>query len=45
MYALEHAPKSAAAPLVPLVIAVIAASVIVHGITSTPLMKWYGGGR
>ncbi|SAK76298.1 sodium/hydrogen exchanger [Caballeronia arationis] len=44
MYALEHAPKSAAAPLVPLVIGVITASVIVHGITSTPLMKWYQRG-
>jgi NhaP-type Na+/H+ or K+/H+ antiporter len=41
MYALEHAPRSAAAPLVPLVLGVIAASVIVHGITSTPLMKRY----
>jgi NhaP-type Na+/H+ or K+/H+ antiporter len=36
MYALE--------PLVPLVIGVITASVIVHGITSTPLMKWYQRG-
>ena len=45
MFALEHAPTSAAAPLIPLVIAVITASVIVHGITATPLMKWYQRGR
>jgi NhaP-type Na+/H+ or K+/H+ antiporter len=45
MFALEHAPKSAAGPLIPLVIAVITASVIVHGISSTPLMKWYQRGR
>jgi NhaP-type Na+/H+ or K+/H+ antiporter len=41
-YALEHAPRSAAQPLIPLVLGVIAASVIVHGITSTPLMNRYG---
>jgi sodium/hydrogen antiporter len=41
LYALEHAPREAAAPLVPLVIAVIVASVIVHGVTATPLMKRY----
>lgn len=41
MYALEHAPRAAAAPLEPLVLGVIAASVIVHGITSTPLMNRY----
>ncbi|WP_061169977.1 cation:proton antiporter [Caballeronia hypogeia] len=41
LYAIEQAPHDAAAPLVPLVIATIAASVIVHGITATPLMKRY----
>jgi sodium/hydrogen antiporter len=41
LYAIEHAPRAVAAPLVPLVIAAIAASVIVHGITATPLMKRY----
>jgi sodium/hydrogen antiporter len=41
LYALEHAPRDAAEPLVPLVIAAIAASVIVHGITATPLMNRY----
>ncbi|ACC74369.1 cation:proton antiporter [Paraburkholderia phymatum] len=35
----EHA--QALLPLVPLTLAVIASSVIVHGITSTPLMNWY----
>ncbi|MDR5757222.1 cation:proton antiporter [Caballeronia sp. LZ035] len=41
LYALEHAPRDIAAPLVPLVIATIAASVVVHGITATPLMNRY----
>lgn len=41
MYALEHAPKHVIAPLVPLVLGVITASVMLHGITSTPLMKLY----
>jgi NhaP-type Na+/H+ or K+/H+ antiporter len=44
LYALEHAPRSAAVPLAPLVLGVIAASVIVHGITSTPLMNRYREG-
>jgi NhaP-type Na+/H+ or K+/H+ antiporter len=41
LYALEHAPRDIAAPLVPLVIATITASVVVHGITATPLMERY----
>ncbi|MDR5813556.1 MULTISPECIES: cation:proton antiporter [unclassified Caballeronia] len=41
LYALEQAPRDVAAPLVPLVIATIAASVVVHGITATPLMNRY----
>jgi sodium/hydrogen antiporter len=41
LYALERAPHSAAVPLAPLVLGVIAASVILHGITSTPLMNLY----
>lgn len=41
LYALEHAPRDIATPLVPLVIATIAASVVVHGITATPLMNRY----
>jgi len=45
LFALEQAPHDVAAPLVPLVIATIAASVIVHGITATPLMKRYQRAR
>jgi NhaP-type Na+/H+ or K+/H+ antiporter len=45
LYALEHAPRDVAAPLVPYVIATIAASVIVHGITATPLMNRYQRAR
>jgi NhaP-type Na+/H+ or K+/H+ antiporter len=45
LYALEHAPRDAAGPLVPLVIATIVASVIVHGITATPLMNRYQRAR
>ena len=45
LYAIEQAPKAVAAPLVPLVIATIAASVIVHGITATPLMERYRRAR
>jgi len=45
LYAIEHAPKQVAAPLVPLVIAAIGASVVVHGVTSTPLMNRYQRAR
>ncbi|SAL79312.1 sodium/hydrogen exchanger [Caballeronia peredens] len=41
LYALEHAPQDIAVPLVPFVIATITASVVVHGITATPLMTRY----
>ncbi|MDR5732050.1 cation:proton antiporter [Caballeronia sp. LZ025] len=41
LYAIEQAPKAVAAPLVPFIIAAITASVIVHGMTSTPLMNRY----
>ncbi|WP_159836281.1 cation:proton antiporter [Burkholderia sp. 8Y] len=41
LYAIEHAPKQVAGPLTPIIIATIAASVIVHGMTSTPLMNRY----
>ena len=40
-YALEHGPRAAVLPLVPLALAVVTASVVVHGITATPLMNWY----
>ncbi|SAK87675.1 sodium/hydrogen exchanger [Caballeronia catudaia] len=45
LYALEHAPRDVATPLVPLVIATITASVILHGITATPLMRRYQRAR
>jgi NhaP-type Na+/H+ or K+/H+ antiporter len=45
LFALERAPRDVAAPLVPLVIATIAASVVVHGITATPLMERYQRAR
>jgi len=41
LYAFENAPKTAVMPLAPVVLGVIAASVIAHGITSTPLMNRY----
>ncbi|KND54805.1 NhaP-type Na+/H+ and K+/H+ antiporter [Candidatus Paraburkholderia kirkii] len=44
-HAIEHAPNDVAAPLVPLVIATITASVVVHGITATPLMERYQRAR
>ncbi|HXZ10549.1 MAG TPA: cation:proton antiporter [Paraburkholderia sp.] len=40
-YALEHGPASDIVPLVPLALAVVTASVVVHGISATPLMNWY----
>jgi sodium/hydrogen antiporter len=40
-YALEHGPRATVLPLVPLALAVVTASVVVHGITATPLMNWY----
>ncbi len=41
LYALEHAPREVATPLIPLVIAAIVASVVLHGVTATPLMNRY----
>jgi NhaP-type Na+/H+ or K+/H+ antiporter len=40
-YALENGSAANVAPLVPLTLAVIAASVVVHGVSATPLMNWY----
>jgi len=40
-YALEHGSPTVIAPLVPLALAVVTASVVVHGISATPLMNWY----
>jgi sodium/hydrogen antiporter len=44
-YALEHGPGVAVLPLLPLTLAVVTASVIVHGVSATPLMNWYHRGR
>jgi NhaP-type Na+/H+ or K+/H+ antiporter len=42
MYAVGHGvPPEIAARLVSLTLCVIAASVVVHGISAAPLMKWY----
>jgi sodium/hydrogen antiporter len=40
-YALEHGAPAAVAPLVPLALAVVVASVVIHGVSATPLMNWY----
>lgn len=40
-YALENRATADVAPLVPLTLAVIAASVVIHGVSATPLMSWY----
>ncbi|ANB77539.1 cation:proton antiporter [Paraburkholderia phytofirmans] len=40
-YALEQGPASDVAPLAPLALAVVAASVVIHGVSATPLMNWY----
>lgn len=40
-YALEYGPRADVLPLVPPALAVVTASVIVHGISATPLMNWY----
>jgi NhaP-type Na+/H+ or K+/H+ antiporter len=44
-YALENGPSAAVLPLLPLTLAVVTASVIVHGVSATPLMNWYHRGR
>ena len=41
LYAIEHTPHASAARFAPWVMAVITASVVVHGISATPLMSWY----
>jgi NhaP-type Na+/H+ or K+/H+ antiporter len=40
-YALEHGAAADVTPLVPLALAVVAASVVIHGVSATPLMTWY----
>jgi sodium/hydrogen antiporter len=42
MYAISHGiPREAATPLVALTLSVIAISVVLHGVSVTPLMRWY----
>jgi len=41
-YALNHGvPSSDAAPLVAVVVTVVACSIVIHGITVTPVLQWY----
>jgi NhaP-type Na+/H+ or K+/H+ antiporter len=44
-YALEHGPKRDIAPLAPYALAVVTASVFIHGMSATPLMKRYKRSR
>ncbi|MGA3250683.1 MAG: cation:proton antiporter [Paraburkholderia sp.] len=44
-YALEHGPAATILPLLPLALAVVTGSVVVHGVSATPLMNWYHRGR
>lgn len=41
VFALERGPIDVVRPIAPLVLAAVAASVIVHGMSATPLMNWY----
>jgi sodium/hydrogen antiporter len=42
MYAVEHAlPPATAERLIALVLPVVAASIVLHGVSATPLMQWY----
>ena len=46
MYALQHGvPADLAARLVALTLGVVAVSVVLHGVSVTPLMRWYEGRR
>jgi NhaP-type Na+/H+ or K+/H+ antiporter len=40
-YSLEHGPAADVQPLVPLALAVVTASVVIHGVSATPLMNRY----
>ena len=40
-YALEHGPAADITPLMPLALAVVTASVVIHGVSATPLMNRY----
>ncbi|MGZ2749486.1 cation:proton antiporter domain-containing protein [Burkholderia stagnalis] len=41
LFALEHGPAGTVRPLVAPVLAIVAVSVIAHGVSATPLMNWY----
>jgi NhaP-type Na+/H+ or K+/H+ antiporter len=40
-FALELGTAADVMPLMPLALAVVAASVVIHGVSATPLMNWY----
>jgi NhaP-type Na+/H+ or K+/H+ antiporter len=40
-FALEHGAAADVMPLMPLALAVVTASVVIHGVSATPLMNWY----
>lgn len=40
-FALEYGPRADVLPLLPPALAVVTASVVVYGISATPLMNWY----
>ncbi|MGF6770727.1 NhaP-type Na+/H+ or K+/H+ antiporter [Paraburkholderia sp. GAS199] len=40
-FALEYGTTADVQPLVPLTLAVVTASIVIHGVSSTPLMNWY----
>ena len=42
MYAIDHGlPETTARQLLPIVLVTVAVSIVVHGITVTPVMRWY----
>jgi len=41
MLSLEQGPRAELLPLVPQVLAIIAVSIVLHGISATPLMRRY----
>ena len=40
-FALEHGAPADVTPLISLTLAVITASIVIHGVSATPLMSWY----
>ena len=45
MLAVEQAPQAVSRGLAPLLLAAIVGSVLAHGITASPLLRWYYRGR